>query len=199
MKNKLRLKFVVLTLVLKWNAIATFLIGIIWAIIFTFKGKWSQYCSMLVSSFNDGFKDGAPAVGLMFGIGMVLKAVGAANTQAAILPFMTAITPKTIIGLVALFCVLAPLSLYRGPMNVFGLGSGLLACITGIGLFSPTLLGALFVASSRWSHGACPTATQVVWAANYTGLDPTTCTRKVQLPNWIISIVTIAIVAWMYF
>lgn len=38
----------------------------------------------------------------------------------------------------------------------------------------------------------------VVWASNYVGLDPATCTRKVQLPNWIVTIVTIIIVAILY-
>ena len=189
---------VVLTLVLKWDAIATFLIGVVWAAVWTYKGKWSQYISMLVSSFNDGFKDGAPAAGLMFGIGMVLKAVSAPTTQAAILPFMSAITPKTVTALILMLCILAPLALYRGPLQIFGLGAGLLACIMGVGTFSPILLGALFYATSRWTFCACPTATQVVWASNFVGLDPATCTKKVQIPNWIVTIITIVIVALIY-
>lgn len=189
---------VVLTLVFNWNAIATFLIGVIWAAVFTYKGKWNQHISMLVSCFNDGFKEGAAAAGLMFGIGMVLKAVGAATTQAAILPFMAAITPKTVTALVIMLCVGAPLALYRGPLQIFGLGAGLLACIMGVGTFSNVLLAALFYATSRWTFCACPTATQVVWAANFVGLDPASCTKKVQIPNWIVSIITIIIVAAVY-
>ena len=189
---------VLLTLVLKWDAIVTFLIGVVWAAVFTFRGRWNQYISMLVSCFNDGFKDGAPAAGLMFGIGMVLKAVSAATTQAAILPFMAAITPKTVTALIIMVCVLAPLALYRGPLQIFGLGAGLLACIMGVGTFSNVLLGAVFYATSRWTFCACPTATQVVWASNFVGLDPVTCTRKVQLPNWAVTIVTIIIIAVIY-
>lgn len=189
---------VLLTLILKWDAIVTFLIGVVWAAVFTYKGKWSQFISMLVSCFNDGFKDGAPAAGLMFGIGMVLKAVSAPTTQAAIMPFMSAITPKSVTALVIMVCVLAPLALYRGPLQIFGLGAGLLACIMGVGTFSGVFLGAIFYATSRWTFCACPTATQVVWASNYVGLDPATCTRKVQLPNWIVTIVTIIIVAVLY-
>lgn len=189
---------VVLTLVLKWDAIATFSIGVIWAAIFTFKGKWKQYISLLVSCFNDGFKDGAPAAGLMFGIGMVLKAVSATTTQEAILPFMSAITPTTVTALIIMVCVLAPLALYRGPLQIFGLGAGLLACIMGVGTFSNVLLGAVFYATSRWTFCACPTATQVVWASNFVGLDPATCTKKVQIPNWIVTILTIIIIAFLY-
>lgn len=189
---------VALTLLLNWNAIATFLIGVIWVAIFTFKGKWNQHISMLVSCFNDGFKEGAAAAGLMFGIGMVLKAVGAATTQAAILPFMEAVTPKTVPALVIMLCLGAPLALYRGPLQIFGLGAGLLACIMGVGTFSNVFLGALFYATSRWTFSACPTATQVVWASNFVGLDPASCTKKVQLPNWIVSIITIIIVALIY-
>lgn len=189
---------VALTLILNWNAIVTFLIGVVWVAIFTFRGKWNQHLSMLVSCFNDGFKEGAGAAGLMFGIGMILNAVSAASTQAAILPFMTAITPKTVVALVIMLCIGAPLALYRGPLQIFGLGAGLLACIMNVGVFSNVFLGALFYATSRWTFSACPTATQVVWAANFVGLDPATCTKKVQIPNWIVSIITIIIVAVMY-
>ena len=188
----------VLTMALKWDAIVTFSIGVVWAAVFTYKGKWSQFVSLLVSCFNDGFKDGAPAAGLMFGIGMLLKAVGASTTQAAIAPFMAAITPQTVTALVIMVCVLAPLALYRGPLQIFGLGAGLLACIMGVGTFSPVFLGAIFYATSRWTFCACPTATQAVWAANYVGMDPANCLKKVQLPHWIVTIVTIIIIAVVY-
>ena len=189
---------VLLTLILKWDAIVTFTIGVLWAVVFTVKGKWSQYCSMLVSGFSEGFREGAPAAGLFFGIGMLLKAVGSATTQAVIAPFMQAITPSKLTVLVIMLCVLAPLALYRGPLQIFGLGAGLLACIKGVGVFTPVILAALFYATSRWTFCACPTATQVVWAANSVGQDPATCTRKVQIPNWICSIICIIIIALVY-
>ena len=189
---------VLLTLILEWDAMACFLLGVVWAAIFTFSGKWNKFMSLIVSCFNDGFKEGAPAAGLMLGIGMTLKAVGASATQEAIYPFMEAITPTTIVGLVIFIAVLAPFSLYRGPLNVFGLGAGLLTCMISVGTIPTVMLGAIFYASTRWAMAACPTATQVVWTSNFIGCDPITTTKSVQLSNWILSIVTVIAVAIAY-
>lgn len=187
-----------LTFFLQWNAIATFLIGVVWIAVFTYNGKWRQYVSMLVSSFNEGFKEGAPAAGLFFGIGMTLNAVSAPITQEAIMPFMQAITPNSTVVLVAMLCLLAPLALYRGPLQIAGLGAGLLTCLMGVGVYSNVFLGAMFHATNRWTSCACPTATQVVWASNFVGLDPVACTKKMQLPQWGVTIVTLLIVAFIY-
>lgn len=189
---------VLLTLILQWNAMACFLIGVVWAVAMTIKGKWSTYMSMLTSAFNEGFKEGAPAAGLMFGIGMTLKAVSAPSTQAALMPFMSAITPNSIWALALFICILAPLTLYRGPLNVFGLGAGLLASMMAVGTVPTVVLGAMFYGATRWAMAACPTATQVVWTANFIGSDPVTTTKRVQLPNWILTIVTVVAIAIAY-
>lgn len=193
------LVIVALMLIFKWDAPALLMIGIAWAIIFTFKGKWSSYMNMVVQSCYEGFKDGAPGASLMIGIGMLLNAMTAPITQEAINPFMVAITPTTAIGLIAFVCILAPLGLYRGPFNLMGLGAGLAASMLAVGVLPVAALSAVFYAAYRWPSQSCPTSTQVVWASNFVGYDPVTTTNEVQLANWIVTAVTVIILTIIYF
>jgi len=190
---------VLVMLIFKFQAITVFLIGIVWAMIFTVKGKWSKYSGMIVQSCYEGFKEGAPTTGLMFGIGMIINAMTAPTTQAAINPFMEAITPTTAVGLIVFVCLLCPLGLYRGPFNLLGLGAGLAASMLAVNVLPVAALSAVFYAAFRWPTQSCPTSTQVVWASNYVGFDPITTTNKVFLPNWIFTAVTVVIMTLIYF
>jgi C4-dicarboxylate transporter len=193
------LAVVVIMIIFKLPALAVFVIGILWAVIFTYNGNWSRNMNMIVQSFYEGFKEGAPTTGLMFGIGMILNAVTAPITQAVIKPFMVSITPTSATGLIIFVCLLCPLGLYRGPFNLQGLGAGLAASMLAVGAVPVAALSAVFYAAFRWPSQSCPTSTQVVWASNFVGLDPVTTTNKVQLPNWIMTAATVVILTFMYF
>ncbi len=193
------LVIVAIMLIFKLSALAVFVVGIVWAIVFTFKGKWSQNMNRIVKSCYEGFKEGAPTTVLMFGIGMILNAMTAPTTQAVIKPFMVAITPTTAVGLIVFVCLLCPLGLYRGPFNLQGLGAGLAASMLAVGVLPVAALSAVFYAAFRWPSQSCPTSTQVVWASNFVGYDPVTTTNKVQLANWIVTIATVVLLTFMYF
>lgn len=186
-------------LVFKLDAIAVFIFGIIWAMLFTFKGKWSKYSSMIVQCCYEGFKEGAPTCSLMFGIGMLINAMTAPTTQAAIKPFMTAITPTTALGLILFVCILSPMGLYRGPFNLLGLGAGLAASMLTVGVLPVAALSAVFYAAMRWPTMSCPTSTQVVWASNFVGYEPTSVTNKIFIHNWIFTAISVVIMVAVYF
>lgn len=192
--------FVVVLVMLIFNldAITVFLIGIVWLMIMTVKGSWSKYCSMIVQSCYEGFKEGAPTASLMFGIGMLINAMTAPTTQAAIEPFMQAITPTTAIGLILFVCILSPGSLYRGPFNILGLGAGLAASMMAVDAVPILALSVAFYATLRWPTQSCPTSTQVVWCANFVGYEPTTVAMKVFWPNWIVTALSVVILVLMY-
>lgn len=189
---------VLLTFVFKMAPVPCFIIGILWIMIFTFNGSWSRYISMVTQSCYDGIRDAAPPIILFMGIGMTLNAVSASITQEALLPFMQLITPATLIGLLIFCCVLSPLSLYRGPFNVLGLGACLATCILNVGNFTPVLLAAVFYCTFRWPAQSCPTATQVVWTSNYVGCEPVGLSNKVFVANWIETAATVIIVGLLY-
>lgn len=190
---------VALAYVFKLPVVAIFLIGIVWAIVFTYKGKWSTNMSFVVESCYQGFKEGAPTAALMFGIGMILNAMTAPTTQAVISPFMIKITPTTATGLIIFVCLLCPLGLYRGPFNLMGLGAGLAASMIAVDVLPVAALSAVFYAAFRWPSQSCPTSTQVVWASNFVGYDPVTTSNKVQLANWVLTAITVVILTFMYF
>lgn len=190
---------VLVMLIFRLDAIPVFLVGIVWAIIFTIKGKWSKYSSMLVQCCYEGFKDGAPTAGLMLGIGMIINAMTAPTTQKAIQPFMQMITPRTAVALVIFVCVLAPLGLYRGPFNLMGLGAGLAASMVAVNAVPVIALSAVFYAAYRWPSQSCPTSTQVVWASNFVGYDPVTTTNKVFWANWVVTALSVIIMVAIYF
>jgi hypothetical protein len=190
---------VLMAYILKLPVLAIFVFGIVWAIVFTFKGKWAYNMSCIVESCYQGFKEGAPTAALMFGIGMILNAMTAPTTQAVIKPFMVAITPTTAVGLIIFVCVLCPLGLYRGPFNLMGLGAGLAASMLAVGVLPVAALSAVFYAAFRWPSQSCPTSTQVVWASNFVGYDPVTTSNKVQLANWVLTAITVVILTFMYF
>lgn len=190
---------VAVMLIFKLNAITVFMFGIVWLMIFTFKGKWSKYSSMIVQSCYEGFKDGAPVTALMFGIGILINAMTAPTTQAAIMPFMQMIAPKSAIALIVFVCVLCPLGLYRGPFNLLGLGAGLAACLLTINAVPSLALAAVFYAAFRWPTMSCPTSTQVVWASNFIGNDPVAVTNKIFIHNWILTAITVVIMVAVYF
>jgi len=190
---------VLLAYFFKFPVLVVFMMGIVWALAFSARGTWSNIMSTTVESLYQGFKEGAPAAGLMIGIGMILNAMTAPVTQTVISPFMKAITPTTAIGLIAFVCILSPLGLYRGPFNLMGLGAGLAASMLAVGVLPTAALSAVFYAAYRWPAQSCPTSTQVVWTSNYLGHDPVTVTNPVQLANWVMTAATVIILTLMYF
>lgn len=182
----------------KWNVVACYSIGIIWLIAMTAKGGWAKYVSLLTQSAYDGVKDSAPPAMIFMGIGMILTSVSSATVQTALSPFMELIIPGSVIGLLIFCAVLSPLSLYRGPFNILGLGSCLAASIVGLGTFNPVLLAAVFYCTFRWPAQACPTATQVVWVSNFVGEEPVNVSNKVFIPNWIMTAVSVILVGLLY-
>lgn len=182
----------------KWNVVACYTIGIIWLIAMTAKGGWSKYVSMLTQAAYDGVKDSAPPAMIFMGIGMILTCVGSTTVQSALAPFMQTIIPSSVVGLLIFCAVLSPLSLYRGPFNILGLGSCLAAGIVGLNIFNPVLLAAVFYCTFRWPAQACPTATQVVWVSNFVGEEPVNVSNKVFIPNWIMTAVSVFVVGLLY-
>lgn len=182
----------------KWNVVACYIIGIIWLIAMTAKGGWSKYVSMLTQAAYDGVKDSAPPAMIFMGIGMILTCVGSTTVQSALAPFMQTIIPSSVVGLLIFCAVLSPLSLYRGPFNILGLGSCLAAGIVGLNIFNPVLLAAVFYCTFRWPAQACPTATQVVWVSNFVGEEPVNVSNKVFIPNWIMTAVSVFVVGLLY-
>ena len=175
-----------------------FIAGIIWILLFTGK-SFSKAMNQLVKTCYDGITDAGPAVILMIGIGILYLAVTHPMVTEVLNPFLLAVIPTSRVGYIIFFSVLAPLALYRGPMNLFGLGSGIAALVIGLGSLTPLAVMGAFLAAERIQGCGDPTNTQNVWTANFVEVDVNGITKKLLPYLWAIAIVGVVLSAFLYF
>ena len=189
---------IVLVAVLKVPVCPAFIAGIIWILIFTSK-SFSKAMNLLVKTCYDGITNSGPAVILMIGIGILYLAVTHSMVKEVLNPFLLAVVPQGRIGYIIFFSLLAPLALYRGPMNLFGLGSGIAALVIGLNTLSPLAVMAAFLAAERIQGCGDPTNTQNVWTANFCEVDVNGITKKLLPYLWAVAVVGVVIGAVLYF
>lgn len=169
-----------LFLILLFNVdfIAAFAIGLIYTFLSTYR-KGSL--NLFIQASFEGAGVVMPAVILMFGIGMLLVAImgpghdlpqypGGWPVIELLKPVIAAVVPTSYLGYVLIFTLAAPLALYRGPLNVWGLGYGLAAVLLACGMSGGAIMGVLM--STGQVQGICdPTNVQNVWLANEMRVD----------------------------
>jgi Na+/H+ antiporter NhaD/arsenite permease-like protein len=153
---------------------------------------------LLSRSAFDGIANVAPAIALMIGIGMVLKALSNDQVIALIRPALLAVVPRSLVGFIALFAVIAPLALYRGPLNLFGMGSGLVAALWATGAISAPAIMVAFLAVGQLQGVCDPTNTHNVWIANHLGVDVQQVLRRTLPYVWIAAVMGLVIGGLMY-
>jgi hypothetical protein len=163
-----------LILIFDMNFIAAFVCGLIYGFLSTF-GKKSV--NTLVQSMLEGGSVVMPAVVMLFGIGMLLNAIigpgpewEAAHTGGwpvlnLLKPLMVRIIPETGVAYVLTFCLAAPLALYRGPLNIWGMGYGIAAVFLASGMNAGAIMG-LLLSVGQVQGISDPTNTHNVWLAN---------------------------------
>ena len=162
---------IVLVFFFKWNAETSLVVAIIVTALIT---KPSSSIQVLSSSMVEGIKDVAGVIGLLIGIGILLNGVAAQKTSALMQPIISVILPSNPIMYIVIFTVLSPLALYRGPLNMYGLGSGLANIFLTAGKLSAPAVGmALHVTKLKRGTVAYrdPTNTQNVIVADYAKVD----------------------------
>lgn len=170
----------VLVLFFHWEIIPAFIAGITYGVLIAWR---RDSVNLFTRSIIEGAQSVIPAVILMMGIGMLLNAVMHKNVAEAIAPLLTAAIPRGGLPYVAIFTVIAPLALYRGPLSVWGMGSGLVALIKAP-LGGPATMAMLL--SVGQLQGICdPTNTHNVWIATYLGTDTLVLLRKTIPYAWL--------------
>ncbi|HLJ55026.1 MAG TPA: hypothetical protein VKT77_08285 [Chthonomonadaceae bacterium] len=128
-----------------------------------------ELVNRLTGAIVEGIKAVAPVLGLMIGIGMVIAALTSGPVKQAIAPELARMIPRTPWGYVLFFGLLSPLALYRGPLNLYGLGAAIAVILSAI--YAPHLvMGALM--ATGLVQGVCdPTNTMLVWTAEFARTD----------------------------
>lgn len=164
-------------LVFIWDVhvIPAIIVGGIYGILTT---RPKDIVNLLSSSLIEGVKESAPAVSLMIGIGMVLLAVMHESTATIMQPLITAVVPSSKLSFVLFFAILSPLALYRGPLNLWGLGSGIAVLMLSAKTLSPMAITGALLALSAVQDVSDPTNTHNVWLGNFVEIDTSVILRK---------------------
>lgn len=158
----------ILVFFFKIDALTSLIIAILVTVLITTP---KQIVNVLSACVVEGIKDVAAVTGLMIGIGILLHGVTATATIALVQPLVEAIIPSTAIGYVLLFAILSPLALYRGPLNMSGMGSGLAAIMLAAGTMNPHAVGMALRCNTFVQCASDPTNTQNVICADYAHVD----------------------------
>lgn len=178
--------------------IAAMVIGVIYGVIVAPR-KLGSKTKLLAKSSFDGIANVAPAVVLMFGIGMLLMSVSHPAVKEILSPYVKGVLPTGALNYILFFTVLAPLALYRGPLNIWGMGSGLIAMMKESGAIPAPAIMAALLAVGQIQGVSDPTNTHNVWISNYLNVDVVKILKVTLVPMWIVALIGLAVGAALYY
>ncbi|MCX5242799.1 TRAP transporter large permease subunit [Streptomyces prunicolor] len=160
----------VLALGFELAIIPSLLAGVLYALVTTTRpGAMNK---RLLRTLYGGFEVAAPPIALFIAIGILLAAVKLPGTVDALEPLVKAVSPHNPVAFVLVFTLLVPLCLYRGPLNVFGLGAGIAGVLIATGIYPAAAVLGMATSYNQVFGVADPTSTQTVWSAQYAGVTP---------------------------
>jgi hypothetical protein len=194
-----------LILIYDVNFIAAFILGLLFAFLSTYK-KGSL--NIFISSCFEGGGVVMPAVTLMFGIGMLLVAIMGPGIELKqypngwpvlnlIKPLILEIIPTNAFSYILTFTIAAPLALYRGPLNVWGMGYGIAAVFLASGMNPGAIMG-LLLAVGQIQGISDPTNTHNVWLANEMRVDVQKVLWNTIPYTWVLAFAGLVISALMF-
>ncbi|MDU0287870.1 transporter [Saccharothrix longispora] len=177
---------IVLALGFELPIVPSLLAGVVFALVTTTRpGRWGETA---MRSLYRAFDVAAAPLVLFVAIGMLLSAVRLPGAVGALRPIISAVSPSGPVLFVVVFAVLVPLCLYRGPLNVYGLGAGVAGVLASGGVYPvPAVLGLM----SSYGQVLCvsdPTSTQTVWSAQYAGVRPERVMASTLPYTWVMAV-----------
>jgi H+/gluconate symporter-like permease len=187
---------IVLALGLSVPIVPSLLAGVVYALATT--TRWGELNGRALRSLYGAFEVAAPPIALFVAIGMLLAAVKLPGAKNALTPIVSAISPSGAVWFVVVFALLVPLCLFRGPLNVFGLGAGVAGVLVTGGIYPlPAVVG--LMASYNQVFGVSdPTSTQTVWAAQYAGVRPERAMVSTLPYTWVVALGGMVLTAVLY-
>ncbi|MFJ9033237.1 TRAP transporter large permease subunit [Streptomyces sp. NPDC102274] len=146
------------------------LAGVLYALVTTTRpGEMNK---RLLRTLYGAFEIAAAPIVLFIAIGILLAAVKLPGAVEALEPLIKAVSPQNPVLFVVVFTLLVPLCLYRGPLNVYGLGAGIAGVLIAAGIYPAVAVLGLATSYNQVFGVADPTSTQTVWSAQYAGVTP---------------------------
>ncbi|MBP2479492.1 TRAP-type mannitol/chloroaromatic compound transport system permease large subunit [Crossiella equi] len=187
---------IVLALGLDVPIVPALLVGLAYALLTTHRrgGSGERALRTLYRAFDVA----APPIVLFVAIGMLLAAVRLPGAVSALNPIVAALSPSGPVLFVVVFTLLVPLALYRGPLNVYGLGAGVAGVLISGGVYpAPAVLG-LMSSLGQVLGVSDPTSTQTVWSAQYSGVRPERVLLSTLPYTWLIAAGGLTLTAVLY-
>ena len=100
-------------------------------------------------------------------------------------PALTSVVPNNELILGLAVCILAPLALFRGPLELYGAGSAVIGILMGMGIFDVWFLFAMLVVPSMTCISSCVTQSWNMWAVEYNELEPKTFLKNGVPVYWL--------------
>ena len=150
------------------SAILAIVIAVIWALAWTgyFK-SWSNLGEVLQKTFYDGVSDVGLVLGFLMFLQMFIKAAGA--DKALLAPIVSGIIPNNLFLIFLVFGLFSFMSLFRGPLTIWGAGAATFAIMAATGSFPLSVLFPLFyIQCCTITTNVCPTQSWNLWAIGYT-------------------------------
>ena len=166
---------IILYYAFKMDPVVAFAISAVYGAVAT---RPAHAVQTLTAAAIRGIEDAAPAIALFIGIGMLFTATkapefvtalhGLGSTQVLHNPFVY----------VAIFGILSPLALYRGPLNPVGVGIAVFTILLSGHALPPVIIVAAVMAVVQVQNVCDPTNTANVWVANFTGVQIVEITKR---------------------
>ncbi|MDA3642436.1 TRAP transporter large permease subunit [Saccharopolyspora indica] len=150
--------------------IPAMLAGVLYALVTTTRP--AEMNQRMLRTLYASFDIAAPPIVLFVAIGILLEAVKLPGAIEALNPLVGAVAPEHPVVFVLVFTLLVPLCLYRGPLNVYGLGAGIAGVLIAAGIYPAVAVLGLTASYNQVFGVSDPTSTQTVWAAQYAGISP---------------------------
>jgi GntP family gluconate:H+ symporter len=187
------------TALLDLPIIFCFIVSGIYAMLFTgrLKASFTEVCRRFAKIFTDGAIDVAPMVGFLLTLAMFN------NAAALSAPYFTAIIgdfiPTSPLVLAIAFAILTPLGFFRGPMNLVGSGSAILAVVLAVNPTMPVaFLFPLFATTTIAPQHLDITQSWVAWGLGYTKVSSKEYMKKSIPTGWIVGAIICVLVYVLY-
>ncbi|MET8879205.1 TRAP transporter large permease subunit [Streptomyces rubiginosohelvolus] len=146
------------------------LAGVLYALLTTTRPR--EMNKRLLRTLYGAFEVAAAPMVLFIAIGILLAAVKLPGAVESLEPLVKAVSPQNPVLFVLVFTLLVPLCLYRGPLNVFGLGAGIAGVLIAAGIYPAVAVLGIATSYNQVFGVSDPTSTQTVWSAQYAGVTP---------------------------
>ena len=143
-----------------------------------------QLVNVLAGSIVDGIKDVAGVLFLFMGIGMLVAVVMDPAVSQVLNPLLASILPSSPLGFMLFFALLAPTALYRGPLNMFGMGAGIATLVVSLQILPPAVAAGAFLGVQYVQGASDPTNSHNTWIGGFTGVDTAAILKKTLPYTW---------------